>query len=117
MWGEQRDDEGSGLCDECANTYTFKDILVSQVPTGKQIEGKTEYKVTLKNPCICTQLSITLSCPGFNTVEAIDPTILTHDGDTCGVEYIHRFEQVEFTYAWDTAITFTPVSSQIACSK
>ncbi|KAF9617079.1 hypothetical protein IFM89_033184 [Coptis chinensis] len=50
---------------------------ILQYPTGRMIQGKTNYRVLTVNNCeSCTQQSIILDCPGFNTVETIDPRII-----------------------------------------
>ncbi|KAJ4959178.1 hypothetical protein NE237_026289 [Protea cynaroides] len=70
---------GKGLC-HC----TSQSIKVSQNGTGKEVKGKAEYKVTVTNTCQCTQTSVTLSSgpDSFSTVEAIDSSILTVNGNT-----------------------------------
>ncbi|CAL9762302.1 unnamed protein product, partial [Musa acuminata subsp. burmannicoides] len=47
-------------------------VLVSQSSTGKTANGKPEFEVVISNRCICSRSSLKLSCPGFNTVEAVD---------------------------------------------
>ncbi|CAK9155216.1 unnamed protein product, partial [Ilex paraguariensis] len=56
-------------------------VTVNQVATGKRIQDKPEWNVTIANPEICTLLAVKLSCPGFQTVEKVDPLILSKSGD------------------------------------
>ncbi|CAL9092389.1 unnamed protein product, partial [Musa acuminata var. zebrina] len=47
-------------------------VLVSQSSMGKTVNGKPEFEVVISDRCICSRSSLKLSCPGFNTVEAVD---------------------------------------------
>ncbi|OVA15660.1 hypothetical protein BVC80_1313g51 [Macleaya cordata] len=108
---------GKGFC-QCDLT----NIKVSQVSTGKLIEGKAEYEVTVSNNCVCDQKSVTLNCVGFDTVEKVDPAIFRKvDGDDghCILkngEIFHQNDFVKFNYAWDTSFDLTPARSRIGCS-
>ncbi|PRQ26701.1 hypothetical protein RchiOBHm_Chr6g0297491 [Rosa chinensis] len=76
-----------------------------------------ELKIT--NNCICSQLSVKLSCDGFQTVEEIDPTILSKSGSLCLVnsgEPIYGHSNFSFTYAWSNSFPFKTLLSQVACS-
>ncbi|XP_043720748.1 TPD1 protein homolog 1-like [Telopea speciosissima] len=98
---------------------TLDDIDISQDETGKQVEGKPEYKVTVNNECECTHWNLTLSCPGFNTVEKVDPLILRPNGSgSCLLKNgtaFYGFASLSFTYAWETPTSFTPESSNNTC--
>lgn len=103
------------LQDQC----DFNDIKFVQVLTGAKVQSKPEWKVTVTNDCICTQFNIQLSCSGFQTVEKIDPSILTIGKDTCLLlknDRFFGFHNVSFNYAWDTKFPFKTISSNIACS-
>ncbi|KAL5719017.1 hypothetical protein ACHQM5_011855 [Ranunculus cassubicifolius] len=109
---------GTGLCDdECTNT--FKDIKVSQSLTGIEVQGKTEYQVSISSDCGCSQTDVKFSCPGFQSVEPVDPTVFSVNGDECFVNVVYGRGDayaVVFKYAWDTSFDFVPISSNIACS-
>ncbi|CAL9189359.1 unnamed protein product, partial [Musa hybrid cultivar] len=57
---------------ESAKVRSISDISVSQSSTGKTVNGKPEFEVVISDRCICSRSSLKLSCPGFNTVEAVD---------------------------------------------
>ncbi|KAK3043766.1 hypothetical protein RJ639_001962 [Escallonia herrerae] len=90
---------------------------IKQVTTGKQVENKPEWNVTVANECPCVQTEVKLSLLGFQTVEKVDPSILVVDGSV-GVlqQNINPFSGISFTYAWDTSKPITPLSSQENCS-
>ncbi|KAI5679732.1 hypothetical protein M9H77_00959 [Catharanthus roseus] len=98
---------------------TYNNLKFIQASTGAKVNGKPEWKVIVKNDCICTQSNIRLSCSGFQTVKLIDPSILTIGKDTCLLlknDRIYGFREFSFTYAWDTQFPFKAVSSDISCS-
>ncbi|KAK2997084.1 hypothetical protein RJ639_025247 [Escallonia herrerae] len=90
---------------------------VKQVTTGKQVENKPEWNVTVTNECPCVQTEVKLSLPGFQTVEKVDPSILVLDGSV-GVlqQNINPLSGISFTYAWDTSNPISPLSSKENCS-
>ncbi|KAL5711535.1 hypothetical protein ACHQM5_021977 [Ranunculus cassubicifolius] len=105
---------GKGLC-EC--THTYKDIEVSQAPTGQIFNRKTEYQVTLTSNCDCNHLQVKLSCPGFKTVKPVDPKSFSFAGGVGIVPSVDgEGRPTVFKYTWDFPFTFTPIASQVACS-
>ncbi|XP_022728836.1 uncharacterized protein LOC111284442 [Durio zibethinus] len=52
----------------------LNDITVGSVRTGKEIQGKPEWKVAVTNNCKSTQHELKLACQGFQSVETEDPT-------------------------------------------
>uniref|UniRef100_A0A0A0LEA1 Uncharacterized protein n=1 Tax=Cucumis sativus TaxID=3659 RepID=A0A0A0LEA1_CUCSA len=97
----------------------LNDIAISQTTTGSIVQGKQVWKATITNNCICGQSSLKLDCNGFNTVQAVDPSILAVSGSVClvnGGQPIFQSTPISFTYASDNAFPFKPLSSQISCS-
>lgn len=75
-----------------------------------------ELKVTVTNNCVCSQSQVMFKCDGFQTNEAVDPTILTISDDVCILQkVIPPFETIEFLYAWDPPFPFQPISSKEIC--
>ncbi|PRQ26698.1 hypothetical protein RchiOBHm_Chr6g0297461 [Rosa chinensis] len=104
-----------GQCFGCS----VKDISIEQSQTGKSVKNKPEWNVTIANGCSCSQLNVKLACDGFQTVEDIDPSILSVSGGECLVKNgqpVYANGGFNFFYAWDTSFSFNPISSQIACS-
>nr|XP_011459158.1 PREDICTED: uncharacterized protein At1g05835-like [Fragaria vesca subsp. vesca] len=105
-----------GECDDCSS----QKLQVAQTKTGKLVENKPEWKVTITNTCsTCSQLAIQLSCNGFQTVEDVDPSILGPSGGICYLNsgnVIPGHQSFTFTYAWDAAFPFEAVFSQALCS-
>ncbi|CAL0324936.1 unnamed protein product [Lupinus luteus] len=103
-----------GYCEECS----LKDLSVNTSKTGVAIQGKPEWLVTVTNNCQCGQSQVILNCRGYKTVEPVDPNILTYSGtDYCLINYgkpIYK-QPITFKYAWDTAFSMSPNSSQITC--
>ncbi|KAK7318986.1 hypothetical protein RJT34_03696 [Clitoria ternatea] len=98
---------------------SLKDISVSQQRTGVMVQGKPEWKVTVTNKCACGQKNVILNCDGFQTVEPLNPLILTvsNPGPYCLVTpgYPIYRDPVTFNYAWDVSFPLNPISSQIIC--
>ncbi|KAF5748160.1 hypothetical protein HS088_TW04G00110 [Tripterygium wilfordii] len=87
------------------------------VRSGKEIQGKTEWSVTVTNTCVCAQSRIILRCPGFQSVEHINPDILYKQGDDCVLvrgSSLPASASVTFSYAWDPPFIMFPKSSIIA---
>ena len=102
----------TGMC-QCESN----DVKINEAPTGKTVGGKPEWKVTLSTDCFCVQTNVKLSCAGFQTVENLDPSIVTKDGDTCNlINPVNSDQPTVFTYAWDTSFGFKLISSGVACS-
>ncbi|WJX10918.1 hypothetical protein P8452_01588 [Trifolium repens] len=79
-----------------------------------QVQGKSQWIVSVINHCNCPQSQIVLSCRGFQTVEGINPTILAKQGDNCLLYNGHALNPNdidEFAYAWDPSFPFVPISS------
>ncbi|KAH7524616.1 hypothetical protein FEM48_Zijuj06G0138200 [Ziziphus jujuba var. spinosa] len=83
------------------------------------VQDKPEWKVTIKNDCDCSQKLVTLECTGFETVEPVDPSIMSFSGSVCllinGQPFLNS-DPISFNYAWDADVTsFNPISSVINC--
>ncbi|CAK9317497.1 unnamed protein product, partial [Citrullus colocynthis] len=95
------------------------EIAISQSRTGKEVNGKKEWRATITNNCVCSQYSVKFDCNGFNSVEKVDESKLMVAGSVCLVnngQPIFKSIPISFTYAWDNAFAFKPLFSQIACS-
>ncbi|CAI0403616.1 unnamed protein product, partial [Linum tenue] len=97
-----------------------KNLKISQAKTGKVVERKPEWKVSILNDCMCSRFNIQLSCGNFQTIEKIDPWVLDRISDSqCAVNKgtsIQGHSTFNFTYAWDTAYPFRLLDAQFACS-
>ncbi|KAE8687754.1 flotillin-like protein 4-like [Hibiscus syriacus] len=105
---------GQGYC-QCS----IADVRISQTQTGKTVENKPEWKATITNGCPCTQSDLKLSCDGFQSAEAVDPSVMSKSGGEClinGGEPVAPNSDLSFNYAWDTSFSFKPLSSQPNCS-
>ncbi|KAK9945962.1 hypothetical protein M0R45_011450 [Rubus argutus] len=104
---------------QCLEYCSVNNILIEQSHTGKSVQNKPEWNVKITNVCSCSLVNIKLSCDGFQTVQDIDPSILSVSGGECLVKNgqpVYANGGFNFTYAWDTSFSFEPISSQIACS-
>ncbi|KAJ6409881.1 hypothetical protein OIU84_009380 [Salix udensis] len=100
-----------GLCD-----CSLDKINIGTVRSGREISGQAEWNVTVVNNCQCPQSQIQLSCTGFQTVENIDPSILSKQGDTCLLingSSLLASASVDFSYAWDPPFLLLPLASVI----
>lgn len=93
-------------------------INIGTQRSGREIGGLPEWNVQVINNCACLQKQIVLSCPGFQTVEPVDPSILTKQGDACllingGI--VLSGSAVSFSYAWDPPFIMFPRSSVSQC--
>ncbi|XWS54370.1 hypothetical protein CRYUN_Cryun10bG0084400 [Craigia yunnanensis] len=98
---------------------SLEKVTISQTQTGKTVENKPEWQVTISNGCVCSQSELKLSCSGFQTVETIDPSVLAKSGGECLInngEPVPPLSDFSFKYAWDTSFPFNPLSSQPNCS-
>ncbi|KAL5722048.1 hypothetical protein ACHQM5_005616 [Ranunculus cassubicifolius] len=97
----------------------LSDIQISQTPTGKKTATASEYLVTVKNNCGCTQRNIVLSCPRFSSFENIDPAILAnYNREECVLLQNQPFKgyaTVQFKYAYFEKESFSPKRSEIQC--
>ncbi|XP_072958824.1 protein TAPETUM DETERMINANT 1-like [Typha angustifolia] len=95
------------------------DITVTQSRTGRVVEGKPEYVVSVRNKCRCAQSKVVLRCYGLSSVEAVDPrAIRPVDEERCVLgngRPISKGTPVRFKYAWTTPQDFPLVSSLIHC--
>ncbi|KAJ4824983.1 hypothetical protein Tsubulata_014357 [Turnera subulata] len=94
-------------------------LTIVQTKTGKLVANKPEWKLTISNTCICSQLNVNLACNGFQSVETVDPSVLSKQGDLCLVNNgnpIAGKQQFSFTYASDQEFPFKAVQSQVGCS-
>ncbi|KAF5748127.1 putative Beta-1 3-N-Acetylglucosaminyltransferase family protein [Tripterygium wilfordii] len=93
------------------------EFTIAQAKTGAVVSSRPEFRVTISNKCSCTQLHVTLSCDGFQSVKPVGG--LTKTGSSCLVnngQPIYAQNTFTFTYAWDAAFPFKPLSSSVACS-
>ncbi|KAK1323974.1 hypothetical protein QJS10_CPA02g00833 [Acorus calamus] len=95
------------------------DIVVSQLRTGRLVQGQAEYVVSVTNQCVCAQSNVVLRCDGLNSVEAVDPKIIRPlDGHDCIVNdggAIAPRATVSFNYAWKSPADYSFVNSQPTC--
>ncbi|KDP44493.1 hypothetical protein JCGZ_16326 [Jatropha curcas] len=107
--------QGNGQ--QCDNNSNF---VITQSATGVKVGNKPEWKVTVKNNCVCTRTSIAIGCNGFQTTEKLNPSIIALEGGKCVVKVnsgvLHGFESFSFTYAWDSQFNFNSVESLVQCS-
>ncbi|KAF8034999.1 hypothetical protein BT93_C1126 [Corymbia citriodora subsp. variegata] len=104
---------GQGNC-QCSP----QDIEIVQSQTGATVQQKPEWKVTINKKCNCTIENVNLVCPGFQTVETIDPSVLQIQGDKCLLNGGQAITQaISFSYAWDNSYPFkVDPNFTIACS-
>ncbi|GMI89276.1 hypothetical protein like AT4G32090 [Hibiscus trionum] len=105
-----------GLVSQGFSLCSLNDIVVGNVRTGNEIQGKAEWKVTITNNCKCSQHELKLACKGFQSVETVDPSIFEQQGDDCLViqgNALNGFASVSFTYAWDPPFFMFPSSSVV----
>ncbi|KAF8034997.1 hypothetical protein BT93_C1124 [Corymbia citriodora subsp. variegata] len=92
------------------STCSTDKVTLTQGATGNLYLRKPEYNVTIHNGCTdCAVVDLSLLCPGFKTVEPIDPSVLQPSGDYC---IVSRGRQIDagvtfnFIYAWDSQYPF-----------
>ncbi|KDP44494.1 hypothetical protein JCGZ_16327 [Jatropha curcas] len=107
--------QGNGKqCDEESS------FVITQAPTGVKVGNKPEWKVTVKNDCLCSRASVALGCTGFQTTEKLNPSIIAVEGDKCVVKVngglLQGYESFSFTYAWDSQFNFKLVQGYVQCS-
>ncbi|KAL4650829.1 hypothetical protein ACB092_01G115500 [Castanea dentata] len=93
---------------------SLDNININTIRSGREIQGKPEWNVTVINNCNCPQLLIKLSCKGFQTVENVDPSILSIMDDKCLLirgKPLEGFASVKFSYAWDPPFILLPSES------
>lgn len=105
--------EGSAI-----GSCSLDTINIGTQRSGREIGGQPEWNVQVINNCDCPQKKIVLSCPGFQTVEPVDPSILSKQGDTCllingGI--VQPGSSVSFSYAWDPPVIMFPRFSVPQC--
>ncbi|KAG5038353.1 hypothetical protein AAZX31_07G174800, partial [Glycine max] len=96
----------------------LSDLSISQIRTGVIVQGKPEWSVTIINKCQCAQKNVILNCRGFQSIERIDPLLLTISLSTgfCLVKPGQLiYNDVEFKYAWDHQFPLNPISSMSFC--
>ncbi|KAL1566205.1 hypothetical protein AAHA92_01838 [Salvia divinorum] len=88
-----------------ANRYLTESVKIEQVPTGRSIQSKPEWKVKISNQCTCTLTLLKLTCPKFLSSIEVNPPVISIDVDGhCLVKTLNPLyggEFVEFMYAWD----------------
>ncbi|KAH6783239.1 hypothetical protein C2S52_008198 [Perilla frutescens var. hirtella] len=101
------------------NICPLSSVTVDQIPTGRSVASKPEWKVNITSECFCTVLDLTLLCPKFTSGIEVNPPVISVDKDGhCVVKTlnpIHSGDSVVFTYAADR-IQFQPLSFNEACS-
>ncbi|KAA8525507.1 hypothetical protein F0562_007362 [Nyssa sinensis] len=93
----------------------FNRIGIGTVSTGREIQGKREWKVTVTNNCECPQAPIYLNCRGFQTVEKVEPPILEKRGDQCLLingRPLGPFASISFSYAMESPFVLTASTSK-----
>ncbi|CAL0306317.1 unnamed protein product [Lupinus luteus] len=98
---------------------SLNDLSVSVAKAGSFVQGKPEWKVTIANNCMCKQENVKLNCNGFQTVDTIDPSVLSISGNVClvnGGKPITSNDPFTFKYAWDYLFQLTPINSTVACA-
>jgi len=94
------------------------DIVTSQKRTGVKIQGKPEWNVTITNKCPCPVKNVVLSCREFQSIEPINPSILSVQGDLCLVnagQPIYN-DTIQFKYSRDTIVLLFTKSFDLFCS-
>ncbi|XP_043700326.1 protein TAPETUM DETERMINANT 1-like [Telopea speciosissima] len=100
---------------------SIQSLKLIQIPTGKVVQGKSEFAVSVLNECSCKQGNIKVNCSGFQTTEVINPLLFKNDecdrkkcvllnGLPIGIH-----ESIDFVYAWDTQFPFSVVYAEKAC--
>lgn len=85
-------------------------IKVSMARTGSFVKEETEWRVDVYNSCNCPVYGIVLSCPDFETVEPVDPSLMLRSGDgRCLINLGHAVNPgtfIRFHYAWNSQFAF-----------
>ncbi|KAK7279070.1 hypothetical protein RJT34_24114 [Clitoria ternatea] len=103
-----------GSC-ECS----LNNVNIGTARSGREIGGKPEWNVSVKNNCSCALTQIKLSCKGFQSTETVSPAILSVEGDTCLLingNPLGGFASVRFSYAWDPPFILMPASATVVGS-
>lgn len=91
-----------------------KDIIVNVGPSGRQVQGKTEYMVFVNNFCNCPVEGIMLACPDFQTVEPVNPIYMMQDHHgRCLINQsraIPTNTHVQFNYSWNEQFAFPVIA-------
>ncbi|WOG95389.1 hypothetical protein DCAR_0414705 [Daucus carota subsp. sativus] len=89
-------------CWGCSN----EDVKVIIGPSGRQVQWKPEWTVIVFNSCTCPVGRIYLSCPEFDTVEPINPSMFLRIRDgRCLINQGNVLLPktfIRFSYPWDT---------------
>ncbi|KAF4373111.1 hypothetical protein CsatB_008450 [Cannabis sativa] len=106
-----------GICENCS----LDNINIGTVRSGREINGKAEWNVTVINTCEnCGQSEIKLGCEGFQTAKPVDPaTFLDQGHGQCLLingSILNPKATVRFSYAWDPPFLFFPLHSRIPTS-
>ncbi|CAA0813256.1 Beta-1-3-N-Acetylglucosaminyltransferase family protein [Striga hermonthica] len=104
-----------GLCSAQTSLCSAKTFKIDVISIGK-----SEWKVDITNTCVCTSLGLKLSCPDFNPIVDVDPSIISKYDDThClvnGGSPLHGGETFSFTYVGYDKAHFTLFDFMVACS-
>ncbi|KAL0553340.1 hypothetical protein IC582_007232 [Cucumis melo] len=101
-----------------AGSCSLDTINIGTQRSGREIGGQPEWNVQVINNCDCPQKQIILSCQGFQTIEPVDPSILSKQRDNCllingGI--VQPGSSVSFSYAWDPPVIMLPRFSVSLC--
>ncbi|KAL1557096.1 hypothetical protein AAHA92_12624 [Salvia divinorum] len=94
-------------------------VKIEQVATGRSVESKPEWRVSVTNGCRC-RCPITLlklMCPKFISTIRVKPPLISidPDGHCLLTTKIYPAKSIFFTYAWDP-IQFQLLYSNQTCS-
>ncbi|XP_030548356.1 uncharacterized protein LOC115753733 [Rhodamnia argentea] len=92
----------------------FGHIHRRNVRTGRIVQDKPEWKVTVINNCTCAQSGIKLKCAGFQSTEPVDPSMFAKQGDRCLLnsgKALAPHGSVSFSYAWNPPFLLWPAES------
>ncbi|OWM86741.1 TPD1 protein homolog 1-like [Punica granatum] len=93
---------------------TLNDLTIGTVRTGRTIQGKPEWTVTVTNECACAQSSIKVRCTGFKSVVPTNPSKILPLGGTCLINGGHPVgpgSTISFSYVWDPPFILLPASA------
>jgi hypothetical protein len=98
----------------------MSDVHVSQVKTGKVVNGQEEYRVSFDNQCVCPVLNVVVRCYGLDSAEPIDPKkIQVALGHNCVINDAYpivKGSPMSFTYAPKTPPQPFPVVNIFPCA-
>lgn len=92
------------------NECFLSDVSIRQSRIGVSVEGKQEWSVTITNQCSCPQKNLILNFKGFQSIEHINPSLLTVSSDLCLVNADQPIYKsvIKFKYVWDYRFLLNP---------